>query len=430
MSAAVPFPELSGQLEAPDLEISHSHHKNIPKTSGHRRSRLAHKCAHKHGHGQRHNHEHARKPDRGHRTGHGHEHGPGCSHHHHAPTGRRQSTPLISRLKSVHTGKLVGLAQNMQISGYCRMLWNHSESRKLMIFVGVSGAYSFLQLLHALLFSGVQVMSSALHNMFHFLVLSLSLFAMALSVQGKDTGYTYGYDRCNVLAAFTNGVFLAFMAMFFISEAIHHLTSSHHEHQSSHPLLLATGLLVDLVGLFLFRSYSSLQMRAVRSYMNEYNFVDANGVNLHSIFLHILADNIKTLSHIFLLVLERYRDWDVAAPIVNILVALIILRITIPFIKQTGMVLLQAAPNQLLIGMQKCMKEIMAHEGIIACHDQHWWVFAPGITVGSLKLEVRYDADDQAILTHAHTMLKRYITYMTIQITKQAKQKVTYSGSI
>ena len=47
--------------------------------------------------------------------------------------------------------------------------------------------------------------------MFNCVALSITLLAMVLSRKGPTFGYTYGYDRHEVVAAFSNSMFLLFV---------------------------------------------------------------------------------------------------------------------------------------------------------------------------------------------------------------------------
>jgi len=310
---------------------------------------------------------------------------------------------------------------------YLRILQAHSESKKLMQFVAISGAYGILQLLYAAYERSVDVMGDALHNLFHCLVLFASLLAMAFSLESKDQGYTYGYDRCNVLAAFTNAVFLAFMALFFISEAIHHLTSDLHHHHHPRPMLMLTGFLVDLYGIYLFHPYANvlkttrLPRRAAFGGGASSMSSSAHKVNLHSVFLHVFADNIKTMGQIVVAVVAMYRDEDLLAPLVSVIVALLILKSSFALIRYTCIIILQAAPSHYLSKVQKSLSQVLAIEGVIECTSQHWWEFAPGVSVGSVHLLIRKEADDQAVLSQAHSVFKKQATHMTIQIEREAR---------
>jgi len=329
------------------------------------------------------------------------------------------ATAALGSLSQIKTSRSHGKASGRRkLESYGRMLWANSESKKLIIFVGVSGGYSSLQMLYAAYAQSIETMSISLHNYFHCVVLISSLLAMAKSAENKGNGYSYGLDRFNVLAAFTNGVFLLFMALFMISESVHHLTSDKHHHSQGGLGLLSVGFGVDLFGIFLFYQYSRLRMAEIKIYGTH---LEAQRVNLHSVFLHVMADITRTLGEIFCVVVQRWRDWDSLPAIVSFAVAIRIIASVLPLIRGTGGIILQAAPSPLLRGVQKSMEEILSSEGVLGCTKQNFWVFSPGVTVGTIHLRVSRGADPQAVLRHADTLLRKYVTHMTIEIDQESK---------
>ncbi|GAB5370785.1 hypothetical protein AAMO2058_001523000 [Amorphochlora amoebiformis] len=289
------------------------------------------------------------------------------------------ATAALGSLSQIKTSRSHGKASGRRkLESYGRMLWANSESKKLIIFVGVSGGYSSLQMLYAAYAQSIETMSISLHNYFHCVVLISSLLAMAKSAENKGNGYSYGLDRFNVLAAFTN----------------------------------------DLFGIFLFYQYSRLRMAEIKIYGTH---LEAQRVNLHSVFLHVMADITRTLGEIFCVVVQRWRDWDSLPAIVSFAVAIRIIASVLPLIRGTGGIILQAAPSPLLRGVQKSMEEILSSEGVLGCTKQNFWVFSPGVTVGTIHLRVSRGADPQAVLRHADTLLRKYVTHMTIEIDQESK---------
>ncbi len=118
---------------------------------------------------------------------------------------------------------------------HIRILRGQPEASTLLLYLGISFSFTTILLVYALWSRSVELMSASFHNYFHCLVLCVSLGAIAVSLQQHDyQHYTYGLERGHILAAFTNGIFLVFMSMFFVMEALHHLTSKqhHHHHES------------------------------------------------------------------------------------------------------------------------------------------------------------------------------------------------------
>lgn len=55
-------------------------------------------------------------------------------------------------------------------------------------------------------------MNDGFHLLFNCAALSITLFAMVLARRGPTFDFTYGFERHEVVAAFTNSMFLLFVS--------------------------------------------------------------------------------------------------------------------------------------------------------------------------------------------------------------------------
>ncbi|KAL3831069.1 hypothetical protein ACJIZ3_019871 [Penstemon smallii] len=131
------------------------------------------------------------------------------------------------------------------------------------------------------------LVSDAFHLTFGCGLLSFSLFAMAASRQKPDGTYTYGLE---VLSAFTNALSLLFMLFFLAVEALHAFIQDESKHKHYLIVSAVTKLLVNLIGVWFFRNYARITL----VYRN------AEDMNYHSVYLHILADSIRSAGLILL----------------------------------------------------------------------------------------------------------------------------------
>lgn len=87
---------------------------------------------------------------------------------------------------------------------------------------------------------------------FDCLALGVGLFATVMSQWPSNSEFTYGYNRIETVAAYFNGVFLVFISISIIIEAIQRLITP--PEMNTHRLLFISfvGLVVNLVGIFAF----------------------------------------------------------------------------------------------------------------------------------------------------------------------------------
>ncbi|XP_021315024.1 metal tolerance protein C2 isoform X2 [Sorghum bicolor] len=162
--------------------------------------------------------------------------------------------------------------------------------RRLALLLALNVAYSATEFAIGLFTGRVGLVSDAFHLTFGCGLLTFSLFAMAASRTKPDNLYTYGYKRLEVLAAFTNALFLLFLSFSLAVEALHAFMQDESEHKHYLIVSAVTNLLVNLLGVWFFRSYARFNI----VYRN------AEDMNYHSVCLHVLADSIRRIDTSFL----------------------------------------------------------------------------------------------------------------------------------
>ncbi|CAA7403439.1 unnamed protein product [Spirodela intermedia] len=262
----------------------------------------------------------------------------------------------------------------------------------LMIFLNM--AYSTAELLIGILSGRVGLVSDAFHLTFGCGLLTFSLFAMAASNRKADGSYTYGYKRLEVLAAFTNALFLLFLAFSLAVEALHAFIQDESEHKHYLIVSAVTNLLVNLLGVWFFRSYA----RVYLTYRN------AEDMNHHSVFLHVLADSIRSAGLLL-------ASWFLTLGVENAevlclgLVSVAIFMVAMPLFRATGGILLQAAPATVPpSALNKCWRQISAREDVLEISRARFWELVPGHVVGSLSIRMKEGADDAPVLQFARSL--------------------------
>uniref|UniRef100_K3YQY1 Cation efflux protein transmembrane domain-containing protein n=2 Tax=Setaria TaxID=4554 RepID=K3YQY1_SETIT len=261
--------------------------------------------------------------------------------------------------------------------------------RRLALLLALNVAYSATELAIGLFTGRVGLVSDAFHLTFGCGLLTFSLFAMAASRTKPDNLYTYGYKRLEVLAAFTNAVFLLFLSFSLAVEALHAFMQDESEHKHYLIVSAVTNLLVNLLGVWFFRSYARVNI----VYRN------AEDMNYHSVCLHVLADSIRSAGLIL-------ASWFLSLGIENAevlclgIVSVAVFMLVLPLFKATGNILLQIAPGNVPpSAFAKCSRQITACEDVSEVWQGRFWELVPGQAVGSLSIRVKpFDTELQSLL--------------------------------
>ncbi|XP_022934285.1 metal tolerance protein C2 isoform X2 [Cucurbita moschata] len=265
--------------------------------------------------------------------------------------------------------------------------------KRLFLMISLNVLYTTAELAIGLLTGRIGLVSDAFHLTFGCGLLTFSLFAIAASRSKPDHVFTYGYKRLEVLAAFTNALFLLFLSFSLAVEALHAFIQDESEHKHYLIFSAVTNLMVNLIGVWFFRSYARLNLV----------YRKAEDMNYHSICLHVLADSIRRVQNAEVLCLG--------------LVSVAVFMIVMPLFRATSGVLLQMAPPSIpTSALSKCWRQISSREDILEVTQARFWELVPGQVVGSLTLTTKKGSDNRQTLDFVHGMYHELgIQDMTVQ---------------
>ncbi|GJP48627.1 hypothetical protein CLOM_g7918 [Closterium sp. NIES-68] len=279
--------------------------------------------------------------------------------------------------------------------------------RRLALLIALNSAYSTAELIVGLLIGRIELVSDSFHLSFGCCILLLSLAAMLLGKRPADATFTYGYERLEVLAAFTNGLFLLFLSFSLAVECLHAYIEDEAEHKHYLVMSAVVHLLINLLGVFFFKSFA----RRTITYQRP------RDMNHHAILLHLLCDSIRSGGVVL-------ASWFIAMGVYSAeaiclgLVSLAVLVLALPLVHSSGNLLLQMAPAGISEpALHKCIRHVAAYEGVEECFEHRFWAVVPGHVVGTLTVRVRQGVDEQKVLEHVHSIFNDIgVRDLTVQI--------------
>jgi cation diffusion facilitator family transporter len=292
---------------------------------------------------------------------------------------------------------------------------------------------------------------------FHCIALAISLVGMAHARRTPPSlAYSYGTDRIEVLAAFSNSLMMLFVCLFVLAGALHRLVegAKAEEVGSQSNALFFFGLLgaaVNAAGVMSLgsgvgswqqvarfqgsssggaagypsssSSSSSPQPTTSSSSSSSSSSSTSGGgpsYNSRAVFLHVYADAVSSLAVVAsALVQKNFGLTRSADTLCAVFVALFTLNIAVPLFSATGHTLLQTTPQHLRAALERARREALTVEGVLEVYDERWWTQSPGVTVGSVVVRVRDDADETAVLRRVQRAYK-VVTDLTVQVEKDA----------
>lgn len=298
-----------------------------------------------------------------------------------------------------------------------------NPSRMLVSMIVLVAVFAVAEFAAGIITNSLAILSDAFHMLSDLMGMLIGLAAIRLTVRPTSQTHTYGWQRAEVVGAFANGVFLIAVVFFIILDAIERFIEPP---VISDPLLViiigVVGLVVNLIGLVLFSSNATLKGTHSHSHShsdgsshttshdkpdsgdaieNGESCAEAKAAapaepterphksaNLHAVFIHVLGDALGSVGAIVtgLVVMYVPYDWKYYAdPLLSSLLALLILKASMPVVVQSGKLLLQGVPKS--IDIEKLSQELLEIEGVDYVGSIHIWTLSPEQYVASVHLD-------------------------------------------
>ncbi|MEP7053413.1 MAG: cation diffusion facilitator family transporter [Pseudomonadota bacterium] len=182
--------------------------------------------------------------------------------------------------------------------------------------------------------------------------LVLAIVAQHFAGKARTERTTYGFRRAEVLAAFVNGIGLAFVGLLVVKEAVERWL--HPINIQGRPMLATAvgGLVVNLlVAAMLMRGQSNLNIRAALA--------------------HVLTDALGSVAAILASLSVLLWGLMRADPILSGLIAILVVYSGWRVLRETTGILLEGAPPHLDVSAIE--RTIQSCEGVASVHDLHVW---------------------------------------------------------
>ena len=251
----------------------------------------------------------------------------------------------------------------------------------------------------------------------HMLIDSVSLFfawlAFRLSHRPADKARTYGYHRFPVLAAFANGIGLAFICIWIFSEAVDRLL---------HPAEVLAGPMLAVAGLGLAVNIAAFAVL---------HGADRSNLNVRGALLHVWSDMLGSLAAIGAALVIMTTGWMPIDPILSILVGLLVLRSAWFLVRDAAHVLLEGVPAQL--DVHDIGRDLVSHVAVVEdAHHVHAWSLSQEHALLTLHARVAEGTHpDSAVAAIRARLADRFdIRHVTVQIELEgcSDEAVSVSG--
>ncbi len=273
-----------------------------------------------------------------------------------------------------------------------------ADERRLGIALALILGFMAVEVAVGILASSLVLLADAAHMLTDAGALVLALVVIRLAARPPGGGLTFGLKRTEILSAQANGLTLLVLAGLIVYEGIRRLLDP------PEPAGLAI-LLVALAGV-------AVNLVATRQLAR----ANRESLNVEGAFQHVLTDLVAFAATAVAGAVILATGWARADGVAALFVAAIMVRASINLLRDSGRVLLEAAPEG--IAVEEVGQAIADHPRVDSVHDLHVWTITSGFPALSAHVLVRPDEDCHGVRRELELLLdERFgIDHTTLQV--------------
>jgi cobalt-zinc-cadmium efflux system protein len=300
---------------------------------------------------------------------HEHDHGHVHHHHHHGPSANADRGPLALALALI-------------------------------------AGFMVVEVLAGVLAGSLALLSDAAHMLTDAAAIGLALVAARLAQRPPRGAFTFGLRRAEVLSAQVNGAALLALALIIGFDAIGRLSDPP---EVDGGVVVVVGVLGALVNV----AAAVALARAERQ-----------SLNIAGARMHVLADLFGSIGAVVAGAVVLATGYDRADPIAALLVSALMLRSAWMLLRESGRVLLEAAPRG--TDVQVIGQALAAHPGVSEVHDLHVWEVTSGFPALAAHVMVPSGADCHLKRRELQELLRERfgISHTTLQVEHEPRSEV------
>ena len=276
-----------------------------------------------------------------------------------------------------------------------------ASKRSLIIALVLISTYMIAEVIGGVLSGSLALLADAGHMLTDAAAIAMALVAMWIAQREASVERTFGYHRTEVLAALGNTLALWLIASWIGFEAYHRIVREDVDVVGLPVLLVGIGgFLVNLAAAYVLHRSSG------------------ESLNVEGAFQHVLADLLGSVGVIVSAILIMAFGWQIADPILSIVIALLIVYNTRKLIVRVLNVLLEGAPEH--IDVYKLCSDLEDMDGVTLIHDVHVWTITSGSEAftAHILLDPTYRGDvDRLTIRMQEILHDNYgINHVTLQL--------------
>ena len=285
-----------------------------------------------------------------------------------------------------------------------------ANEKRLAVAAALTGSFMLAEVAGGAIAGSLALIADAGHMLTDFASLTLAWWAFHLSRRPADWKRTYGFDRFQVIVAFTNGIALFFVCGWIVYEAVERLLQPVQVLGPIMATVAGVGLVVNIAAFLILHG------------------ADRNNLNIRGAALHVLGDLLGSVAALVAAGIIIATGWMPIDPILSVLVVLLILRSAWRIVADAGHILLEATPADIDIGAM--VSDLVENiDGIEAVHHIHAWSITQERQMVTLHARIAAQLSGTEAIAAIKERLheKHGIDHATVEIERAPQQTATTS---
>ena len=256
------------------------------------------------------------------------------------------------------------------------MAHKHTHSStgiRLLIAVLLNLFITVAEVIGGIISGSLALISDALHNFSDAISVIISYIAIRLKERDSSSKHTFGFKRAEILAAVINSSVLVIISIYLFYEAILRFQNPEPIKGILMTIVASIGLAANIAGTLLLKRDAKKSM------------------NIRSSYFHLLSDAVSSVAVIIGGLAITFWNMYWLDPLLTILIAVYITRVSFKILSNAIHVLMEGAPPD--ISITEIQSEVEKLEKVENIHHVHIW------TVGEndVHLEAHIDVADMMI---------------------------------
>jgi cobalt-zinc-cadmium efflux system protein len=272
------------------------------------------------------------------------------------------------------------------------------DARRLSFALALILGLMAAEVVAGILADSLALLSDAAHMLTDAAAIGLALFAARLARRPARGGFTFGFRRAEILSAQVNGATLVALALVIVVEGVRRLFDPPDVEGGIVLVVALAGIVVNLAATVVLAG------------------AERRSLNVEGAFQHVLTDLFAFVATAVAGAVVLLTDFTEADGIAALAVAALMLRSGYGLLRDSGRVLLEAAPRDL--DPDEIGTVLAAQNHVVEVHDLHVWEVTSGFPAISAHVTVRAGCDTQAHRRRLADLLRERfgVTHSTLQV--------------